>query len=338
MDPVTHTVFGATLGHAGLKRWSRLALPTLVIGANLPDVDGVTYLMGADVSVAWRRGVTHGVLALAIWPFVLTWVMERWHRWRPPASGGAVFDRRGIFWLACISIWSHPTLDFLNNYGMRWLMPFSSRWFYGDTLFIVDPLVLAVLAAGSWLSARWGAAGRTEAPRPARFALVAVGVYVLALAALTIAGRAIVAREMRAAGVAVERLMVGPVPANPLARTVIVEDADRYYTGSLTFLPTPRFSWQATELSRKPRSPLSASAVRGPEPRNFLSWSRFPYFVEQRGADEDRVIIGDMRFPTGGTASRLGVVVRVPRVSPGEDQGGAGAAVPAPRPDGPSEP
>jgi len=42
---------------------------------------------------------------------------------RPGDSGGA----------------HHPTLDWLNTYGMRWLMPFSGRWFYGDAVFIVDP-------------------------------------------------------------------------------------------------------------------------------------------------------------------------------------------------------
>lgn len=314
MDPVTHTLFGATLGEAGLKRWSRLAMPTLLIGANLPDVDGITYLMGTDVSVAWRRGITHGVLALAIWPFVLTWAMGLWHRWRPSVvADSPPFDRRQIFWLACISIWSHPTLDFLNNYGMRWLMPFSGQWFYGDTLFIVDPFILLVLFGSRHLAKRGVLTGRHGTTRPARMALAAVAVYVIFAATLTIVGRAMVVRDLAASGVAVQRLMVGPVPVNPFRRAVIAEDDARYYVGTVSFLPTPEVEWKATELSRKPRSPLSASAIRGPESRNFLSWSRFPYFLEEHAPDEDRVIIGDMRFPSGGTTARLGLVVRVPR-------------------------
>lgn len=317
MDPVTHTIFGATLGEAGLKRWSRLAMPTLIIGANLPDVDAITYFLGADVSVAWRRGVTHGVLALAIWPFVLTWAMGLWHRWRPAATkDGPPFERRQIFWLACLSIWSHPTLDFLNNYGMRWLMPFSGEWFYGDTLFILDPFVLIVLFGARYVAALRARSGRVALTRPPRVALAVVAAYVALAASLTLVGRAIVNREMAAAGVTVERLMVGPVPVNPFRKAVVVEDADRYYVGSLSFIPTPTFEWHATELSRKPRSPLSASAIRGPESRNFLSWSRFPYFVEEHAPDEDRIILGDMRFPAGGTTSRLGLVVRMPRAEP----------------------
>lgn len=318
MDPVTHTVFGASLGDAGLKRWSRLAMPTLLIGANLPDVDAITYFMGGGVSVAWRRGITHGVLALALWPFVLTWVMGTWNRFRPSSDPSApAFDRRQIFWLSCLSIWSHPTLDFLNNYGMRWLMPFSGQWFYGDTLFIVDPFILIVLFGARVVAARWARTDVARATRPSRVALVVVALYILAAASLTVAGRIIVRREMASAGVAVERLMVGPVPINPFNKAVIVEDSERYYVGSLTFLPVPSFTWQPTNFTRKPQSPLSASAVRGPESRNFFTWSRFPYFVEERTPDEDRVIIGDMRFPSGGTAARLGVVVRVPRVDDG---------------------
>lgn len=314
MDPVTHTIFGATLGEAGLKRWSRLAMPTLLVGANLPDVDGITYLMGADVSVAWRRGITHGVLALVIWPFVLTWVMSQWNRWRPSSAADCpAFNRRQIFWLACISIWSHPTLDFLNNYGMRWLMPFSGQWFYGDTLFIVDPFILIVLFGSRYLARGGVRTGRSWTPRPARLALAVVAVYIGLAATLTVAGRAMVLRELAASGVAVQRLMVGPVPLNPFRRVLIAEDDDRYYVGTVSFIPTPRVDWQATELSRKPRSPLSVSAIRGPEPRNFLSWSRFPYFLEEHAPDEDRVIIGDMRFPSGGANARLGLVVRVPK-------------------------
>ena len=40
MEPVTHALFGLTLARAGLGRRTRLGTAALVIGANLPDVDG----------------------------------------------------------------------------------------------------------------------------------------------------------------------------------------------------------------------------------------------------------------------------------------------------------
>jgi len=40
----------------------------------------------------------------------------------------------------------------MNTYGIRLLMPFDERWFYGDTLFIIDPWIWLVLAAGVLLA------------------------------------------------------------------------------------------------------------------------------------------------------------------------------------------
>src|SRR5690606_12985534 len=54
-----------------------------------------------------------------------------------------------------LAVLTHPTLDWLNNYGMRWLMPFDGRWFYGDALFIIDPWVW--LALGGLLFLRHSA-------------------------------------------------------------------------------------------------------------------------------------------------------------------------------------
>ena len=41
--------------------------------------------------------------------------------------------------LSYLAVLTHPALDWLNTYGIRLLMPFDSRWFYGDALFIIDP-------------------------------------------------------------------------------------------------------------------------------------------------------------------------------------------------------
>ena len=140
MDNLAHSLFGAVLAETGLKRLTPLATATLVVGANLPDVDAVAMLAGPDAALLWRRGITHGVLALALWPVVLTVVMlgiDRIRRRRRPDAAPA--HAGWLFALSVIGLWSHTSLDWLNTYGVRWLMPFDGRWFYGDTLFIVDP-------------------------------------------------------------------------------------------------------------------------------------------------------------------------------------------------------
>ena len=66
---------------------------------------------------------------------------------RAPARAGPLLG------LAALAVITHPMLDWLNNYGMRWLMPFDGRWSYGDALFIVDPWVW--LALGGVLFLRY---------------------------------------------------------------------------------------------------------------------------------------------------------------------------------------
>ena len=153
MEPLAHTLAGACLAESGLKRLSPLASSTLIIAANIPDVDGACYLHSADLAFAFRRGWTHGALAIALLPIALTAAMlaidhalTRRHPERQPARP------RALLALATLGVLSHPFLDWLNNYGVRLLMPFSDRWFYGDTLFIVDPWLWLILGGAVMLS------------------------------------------------------------------------------------------------------------------------------------------------------------------------------------------
>jgi inner membrane protein len=153
MDPLTHTFTGAALSVAGLRRVTPLATATLIIAANAPDVDVVAQSFGPYTALAFRRGWTHGPLAMVLLPFlvaggVLLYDRLVRRRRRPPAPPA----RAGpLVLLAAIGVATHPFLDWLNNYGLRWLMPFDGRWFYGDALFIIDPWVWLVLGGSLFL-------------------------------------------------------------------------------------------------------------------------------------------------------------------------------------------
>jgi inner membrane protein len=166
MDPIAHTFTGMALAAAGLRRATPLAATALFMGANAPDVDIVSGFLAEYQSLAFRRGWTHGVLALALWPFVLTGVLLAWDRFvrcrRNPAAAAA---RAGpLLALTAIAVISHPALDWLNNYGLRWLMPFSKQWFYGDALFVIDPWFWLLAGGAAFLTfsrtklarVRWG--------------------------------------------------------------------------------------------------------------------------------------------------------------------------------------
>ena len=149
MDPLAHTLVGASLAETRLTRATPLAAATLIVGANLPDIDGAMMLIGGDAALGARRGWTHGVLAVAVLPWLLAAALslfDRLVRRRRDATLKPV--RFGpVLGLAYLSVLTHPCLDWLNTYGIRLLMPFDGRWFYGDAIFIIDPWIW--LLAGS---------------------------------------------------------------------------------------------------------------------------------------------------------------------------------------------
>lgn len=155
MDPLAHTLFGATMAEAGLKRKTALATATLIIGANIPDIDALAMLVSSDYALYVRRGWTHGILALFIWPFLLTGLMlfidrliqKRMQR-KNKMRAGPPMRPALLLGIAFLGVWSHPLLDWLNTYGVRFLMPFNDTWFYGDSLFIVDPWFWLLAGAG----------------------------------------------------------------------------------------------------------------------------------------------------------------------------------------------
>src|SRR2546423_5761045 len=118
MDNLCHTLVGAALGEAGLKRQTRLGSATLMIASNLPDIDVLVFGTSTP-SVAFRRGWTHGVLADVFLPLLLAGIIVLASRRR-----GGVRPMQ-ILALSYLGVILHVLMDLLNNYGVRLLMPFS---------------------------------------------------------------------------------------------------------------------------------------------------------------------------------------------------------------------
>ena len=204
MDPFAHTFAGAALAGSGLRKTTPLATAALLIGVNAPDMDILVSYLGEYMSLAHRRGWSHGILAWVLLPLLLTGSLLCWdslvrRRLYPdalPANG------RCLLALSALAVLTHPALDWLNNYGIRLLMPFDDRWFYGDALFIIDPwlwLTLggavfllwsrswpAVLGWGLfWAAASWLVAGNGMVPAASQWYWF-IGLSVLALLRLTL--------------------------------------------------------------------------------------------------------------------------------------------------------
>jgi inner membrane protein len=302
VDNVCHTLVGAACGAAGLNRRTRFGAATLMISANVPDVDVLVFATGMPW-IEFRRGWTHGVLAQIVLPIALTgavWLFDRFRR-RRGVEGERPFHPAWTLLLAFVGVYSHVFLDYLNNYGVRLLTPINWQWFYGDAIFIVDPWMWIMMALGIWLASARGQ------PRPARVALIVMSCYIAAMVFSGRTARGIVADAWRRAhGTELRALMVGPLPLWPFSRQVIVDAGDHYEYG--TFSWSKRAVAVAAERVAKNSDASEVAAARQDENiRAFLVWARFPFWTIEPTSSGTRVTVSDMRFAgrTGFAASTI---------------------------------
>jgi inner membrane protein len=319
MDNLCHTLTGAALGRAGLADRAPYGMATLMIAANLPDVDVAVFLTDT-LPMSFRRGWTHGILAQVVLPVVLAaavWLVARARarhdaepRSRGALSGPAMpaptvagGESRRLFLtllaLCYVGNFSHVYLDYLNTYGLRILMPFSSRWVYGDALYVLDPWMHLMLGMGLLLSTR-ARRRRSPAWRPARAALLAAAVYTLAMLGANSWSRVVVRDGLVRAGLPADtRFMVTPVFANPIRREVVIDTGERYEKGVVWFEPAPRFRPSGYGVDVGFDRPEAQAVLASPRAQAYLAWSRFPFLVLDRSASPPRMFLNDYRYSDG---------------------------------------
>jgi inner membrane protein len=153
MDNLAHSLVGLTAAKAGLDRQSPTATTVCVLAANAPDIDIVWLFTGGRWSfLHHHRGITHsiaGTLVLGVMIPTIFWtgdrLIARLRKRRP------VIRYRGLLLVSLVVGATHPLMDWTNNYGVRLLLPWSSRWFYGDLVFIIDPFVWLMVGSAAFL-------------------------------------------------------------------------------------------------------------------------------------------------------------------------------------------
>lgn len=285
------------LGRTGLKRLTPRAMPALIISANLPDIDSwIAPLWGED-PLAVHRGFTHGIGGLVTMPFLAATIILLWEKLR---SGKERPIRLGALLFVCfVGTLSHPVLDFLNTYGTRLAEPFSHRWFYGDTLFIIDPWIWIMMILGLEMSWRAERLGR-DWGRPALWSLGAVLAYIGLNAAISL--RAVAVTRPLVERVAAPRMIVaGEVPLEFWKRRMIWRGDAIGGAGTYDVLDGLNHAWlDPTIVPLNLDDPrLAATAKRNAHVRAFLFWSRMPMIHERNG----RAYLTDQRFFDVGRAA-----------------------------------
>lgn len=317
MDNLTHSLTGLMLARAGLaKSGGRGATLALVVAANAPDFDVLwAGLPGGQRYFEYHRGITH---SLAFSP-VLALV---------PLIVALLIGRASLRWQLYIGCWlgvlSHLALDLTNVYGVRLLLPFSSRWLRLDTTDLIDPWILLTLivaiaapALASLVSSE--IAGRkSEPPRRAWawFALLAIVCYDgFRLASHR---RAIAVMESRLYGsVDPPKFAALPDRIDPLRWRGLVMTED--FVISTTLLLTEPYDPSVFGRTDYPTvKSMAIDAAKTTEPFQILGgFSQLPFWKVSPAGDNVLVQLIDLRFGTpqqAGFASASALVTPDGRV------------------------
>jgi len=288
LDNFTHSLVGALLGRMGLKRLSPRAMPAMVLAANLPDIDSFVARWLGTTARTFHRGFTHGIGGVLVMPFLAVGVIALWDRLRPGKEGPVRF---GGLLLACfLAVLSHPLLDLMNTYGVRLLEPFSHRWFYGDTLFIMDPWIWITLILGLELSWRAERLGRNW-QRPAIGAFAVVLAYIGTNALISVSAVNTTRPLVQRVG-APRMIVAGEVPLMFWKRQVMWR-TDKL-AGSADYVPFGQVRLDHRIVPLNLDDPRLLAAQRSDaDVCNFLFWSRMPLVVKLDG----RAYLSDQRFP-----------------------------------------
>ncbi len=286
MDNLTHALAGLVAAETWIAqskhraalagRTRRLLLGASVVANNLPDADFVYTRItpGRLGYLLHHRGHTHTVVFALVLGLTTYFVFSRWLARRPPESDELRrVERRGLLGLSLGGSLLHIALDATNNYGVHPLWPIETRWFYGDSVFIVEPWLWVAALPPLMASARskigrytalalllTGLALTSRFPNPAGFVvaliiaaagwsllaarlndrprwLAAVGAWLgvtLVFALAAGLARRTITESLGEARNGLVDLVTTPIPANPLCVSAIsLEVAGDRYLASL---------------------------------------------------------------------------------------------------------
>jgi membrane-bound metal-dependent hydrolase YbcI (DUF457 family) len=269
MDNLTHSLTGLMFSRAGLNHFHKRASMILILAANAPDVDVLSWFGGSLNYLEYHRGLTHSLImlpAVAVLPTLLICAFSR-----------SLAGWRAAYVLSLIGVASHLTIDWTNAYAIRLLLPFSTAWLHLDWNFVFDiwiwaALLLAVIGPwmGKLVSSEIGAkpgSGRGLAIFALLFfAGYDFGRYMLHERALAILNSRIYQ------GAAPIRVAAFPGPFNPLRWTGWVEGANFATRFDLDI--TEEFDPQSGTTFYKPEpSPALDAARQTVTFRKFLDFS-----------------------------------------------------------------
>lgn len=301
MENLTHSLVGLFLARAGLKRVTPRGTAILVLAANAPDIDAVSWFRGSTAYIHWHRNITHSLIALPVMALLSVAIVR-------------LAGREPVRWLqawvvAMVAVASHLILDLTNVYGVRLLLPFSGHWFHWDLTPVIDLVILGIGFLGvvvPWFGRLVGSEigeRRHEAgPGWAVIALLLLGAYDYGRSVLH--DRAVALMNSRIYnGLAPRRTGAFP-QENPLRWTGIAELSNAYVEVPINLREefTPE---GALTFYKAQQTPAVEAAMRTEPFQRFLEFVQYPIWVTEPASERERateVKLVDLRFGTPSAA------------------------------------
>ncbi len=308
MDNLTHTLTAIAISQTGLNRKTRFATLTLILASNAPDIDILAGLKGSVAYLHYHRGIAHSLLGITVLAFII-WGFMCWVDGKVKPRGGPPLHRGWLLLAAFLGTGSHLLLDFTNAYGVRPFLPFSGRWYAWDIMFILDPLLLALLAVGLGVPWLLRLVSEEVGGRKARLAPGAI--FCLA-AMVTLWGirdfahrRALTILDAHTYSSEVPRRFSAlPAVANPFTWMGVVETETSFHVVGVNALDANRPPEEMETFAKPQPSPALAAAMKTPAATVFLDFARYPWAQVKESDDGYRVNLSDLRFYNPSTQSR----------------------------------
>lgn len=268
----------------------------MVMAANAPDLDIVSWFGGSAFYLHWHRNITHSLLAAPVMALVAVAIIR--------VAGRAPLQWLRAWLIALVAVASHLLLDLTNVYGVRVLLPFSGHWFHWDITPVIDVGLWIIILAGVAAPALTRLVGSEIGEKHSTSGNAGWALTALSLFTIYDYGRSLLHDRALAIvdshvynGVAARRTAAFPTE-NPLLWTGTAEIYNAWVQGPVDL----RGNFHASDFETFYKGEQTAAvdaATRTPEFRSFLKFVQYPLWQGAPAAGRERgtqVTLYDLRF------------------------------------------
>ncbi len=298
MDNPTHLLAAWFMSRAGLNRLTPRATAVLLLAANIPDIDIVALAGGGANYLHWHRYWTHALVVsplLAIASVAIVRVLGR----KPLPWLAASF----VAWLGVIS---HLLLDWTNQYGIRFLLPFSPQWYQLDNASLFDTWLYTASAVCIFAPFLGKLVGGEIGARPSATPGRGWAIVALLFFGLYFAGRGVVHARMIQVldshtydGANALRVAAFPYSTSPFRWRGVVETSSAWHEYSMNALTGDFDPDAGRTLFKVERTPAIEAAAKTEACRTFAEFAQYPLWLAVPSADIEngtQVDLVDLRF------------------------------------------